>query len=78
MFQMAQGRITTTLGFETQRANAEILCTRCGHKVVIKGADFARMFDKPVALEWARCRMRCQSCGGRAAEIRPVFKASRD
>jgi DNA-directed RNA polymerase subunit RPC12/RpoP len=75
---MARGRITTTLGFETQRANAEVLCTRCGHKVVIKGAEFARMFAEPVGLEWARCRMRCKSCGSRAAEITPVFKPPRD
>jgi DNA-directed RNA polymerase subunit RPC12/RpoP len=76
-FHMADARITTTIGFAAGKANAEIVCGKCGHTVVIKGGDFARMFSKPVPLEWARYRLKCKSCRSKAAMVTPVYEAPR-
>ena len=63
--------------FGRLRAKAEILCTRCGHRMVVKGDEFGNMFPTPLPLEWARFRLRCTRCGQRAAEITPVYKPER-
>lgn len=76
-FRMADTRIRTILCFRRLRARAEIKCTRCGHTIVVMAAKLEQMFPQPLALEWARYRLKCRSCGSRAAEITPVYKPER-
>lgn len=71
---MADTRVRIIYQFAEKHQHAELRCGGCGRIVILPPKLIETMFHPLTALDLARRRLRCRSCGARRATIVGVYR----